>query len=122
MNRENRAYLKGLHIRAAGKPLGRPSKEMKTGAYKLQSVKDMGERNEAESTFGTGKRVYNAGNVRAKLPDTADAWTAACFFAKNVLKFLNGLPWLQFEKSKLSLGRIFLMMDSLFLVKLPMAA
>ena len=28
MNRENRALLKRYHIRAAGKPLGRPSKEM----------------------------------------------------------------------------------------------
>ena len=82
----------------------------------------MGERNEAESTFGTGKRIYNADNVRAKLPDTADAWTAACFLAKNVMKFLKGLPWLVFEKGKSSLGRIFPITDSLFLVKLPMTA
>jgi len=121
MNRENRAYLKGLHIRAAGKPLGRPSKEMQTEEYKLQSAKDMGKRNESESTFGTGKRVYNANDVRAKLPDTADAWTAACFLAKNVMKFLKGLLWLLFEKSKLSLGKKFLMMDRIFFVQLPTA-
>ncbi|MFA7492015.1 MAG: transposase [Proteiniphilum sp.] len=36
MSRENRAYLKGLHIRAAGKPLGRPSKKMQTEGYKPQ--------------------------------------------------------------------------------------
>ncbi len=122
MNRENRAYLKGLHIRAAGKPLGRASKEMQTEEYKLQSAKDMGKRNEAESTFGTGKRVYNANDVRAKLPDTADAWTAACFLAKNVMKFLKGLLWLLFKKRKLSLGRKFLMMDRTFFIQLPTAA
>ena len=121
MNRENRAYLKGLHIRAAGKPLGRPSKEMQTEEYKLKSAKDMGKRNESESTFGTGKRVYNANDVRAKLPDTADAWTAACFLAKNVMKFLKGLLCLLFEKSKLSLGKKFLMMDRIFFVQLPTA-
>jgi len=102
------------HIRAAGKPLGRPSKEMQTEEYKLQSAKDMGKRNEAKSTFETGKRVYNANDVRAKLPDTADVWTAACFLAKNAMKFLKGLLWLLFEKSKLSLGKKFLMIDRIF--------
>jgi hypothetical protein len=122
MNRENRAYLKGLHVRAAGKPLGRPGKEMQTEEYKLQSAKDMGKRNESESTFGTGKRVYNANDVRAKLPDTADAWTAACFLAKNVMKFLKGLLWLLFERSKLGLGKKFLMMDRIFLIQRATAA
>ena len=28
-------------------------------------------KNEIEATFGTGKRVYRADNIRAKLPDTA---------------------------------------------------
>lgn len=122
MNRENRAYLEGLHIRVAGKPPGRPGKEMQTEEYKLQSTKDMVKRNEAESIFGTGKRVYNANDVRAKLPDTADAWTAACFLAKNVMRFLKGLLWLLFEKSKLSLGKKFLMMDGIFFILLPTSA
>ncbi len=54
-NRDNRAFLKGCHIRAAGKPLGRPAKEIRTEACKAQAVKDMGERNETESTFSTAR-------------------------------------------------------------------
>lgn len=51
----------------------------------------VGERNEIEATFGTGKRVYRANNIRVKLPETADCWTAMCYFVKNVMKFLKGL-------------------------------
>ena len=47
------------------------------------------ERNEIEATFGTSKRVYRANDIRAKLDNTADTWTGACFFAKNVMKFLG---------------------------------
>jgi len=57
----------------------------------------IGERNEVEATFGTSKRVYRANNIRAKLDETADTWTGACFFAKNVMKFLRGLLRLIFE-------------------------
>jgi len=49
------------------------------------------ERNEVEATFGTGKRIYRANNIRAKLPDTGEAWTSACYFSKNVMKFLKEL-------------------------------
>lgn len=51
----------------------------------------IGERNEVEATFGTSKRVYRANNIRAKLDETTDTWIGACFFAKNVMKFLRGL-------------------------------
>ena len=51
----------------------------------------VGERNEVEAAFGTSKRVYRANNIRAKLDETADTWIGACFFAKNVMKFLRGL-------------------------------
>ena len=34
----------------------------------------------------------------AKLDDTADTWIGACFFAKNVMKFLRGLLCLIFAK------------------------
>lgn len=44
-------------------------------------AKAVGERNEIEATFGTGKRIYRANNVRAKLPQTANSWTAMCYFS-----------------------------------------
>jgi len=91
LNRENRALLTKYHIKIVGKPLGRPSQEMQTKQYKEQAAKDMGKRNEIEATFGTGKRVYKANNIRAKLPDTADTWVAMCYLVKNVMKFLREL-------------------------------
>ena len=57
--------------------------------------------NEIEGTFGTTKRVYRANDIRAKLDQTADTWIGACFFAKNIMKFLRGLLCLIFEKSGL---------------------
>ena len=44
------------------------------------------------------KGVYRANDIRAKLDDTADTWLGACFFAKNVMKFLRGLLCLIFAK------------------------
>lgn len=72
-------------------PLGRPPKENKTDDYEEKMVRYSGERNEIETTFGTGKRVYKANNIRGKLADTGATWTAACHFAKNVMKFLRNL-------------------------------
>jgi len=89
MNRENRRILQENHIQAAGKPLGRPTREMKTAEYKQQALEDNGVRNGVEATFGTGKRVYRANNIRAKLPDTGDTWTAMCYLVKNIKKFLK---------------------------------
>ena len=91
LNRANRKLLGDFHIQAAGKPLGRPAKEIQTAAYKQQSIQDKGVRNAVEATFGTAKRVYRADDIRAKLPDTADTWTAMCFLAKNIRKFLKEL-------------------------------
>ena len=51
-----------------------------------------------EVTFGTSKRDYRANDVRAKLDDTADTWIGACFFAKNVMRFLRGILCLIFAK------------------------
>ena len=88
MNRNNRLLMKELEIKAMGKPLGRPPKE---GIYKAELQKAVGERNEVEGTFGTGKRIYRANNIRAKLPETAACWTGMCYFVKNVMKFLREL-------------------------------
>ena len=43
--------------------------------------------------------IYRANDIRAKLDETADTWIGACFFAKNVMKFLRGLLCLIFENT-----------------------
>lgn len=91
MNKENRKLMKELEIQSMGRPLGRPPKELKTEEHKLKMAKAVGERNEIEATFGTGKRIYRANNIRAKLPETANCWTGMCYFVKNVMKFLREL-------------------------------
>ena len=60
--------------------------------------RDIGKRNEIEGTFGTTKRVYRANDIRAKLDQTADTWIGACFFAKNIMKFLRGTSLSHFRK------------------------
>ena len=91
MNKENRKYLKEQEIRTYCKPLGRPPKEEKSPEEIAKMVKAVGDRNEVECSFGTGKRIYRANNIRAKLPDTARCWTGLCYFVKNVMKFLREL-------------------------------
>lgn len=90
LNRANRQLMKDLGIEAMGKPLGRPPKQVNP-AHEIKMAKSVGERNEIEATFGTGKRVYRANNIRAKLPETANSWTGMCYFVKNVMKFLKEL-------------------------------
>ena len=90
LNRENRKKLKKDGIEIMGAPLGRPPKN--PTPEQTQRVKiGTSLRNEAEAQFGTGKRVYRANNIRAKLPDTADCWTAMCYFVKNLTKFMGEL-------------------------------
>ena len=71
MNHANRRLLKEYEIKTYCKPLGRPPKEPRSLEYLKKMVKAVGERNEVECSFGTGKRVYRANNIRAKLPETA---------------------------------------------------
>ena len=107
MNRTNRRILRLLKIEIGGKPLGRPSKDQLTKEYRMEMAKNVGERNEIEATFGTGKRVYRANDIRAKLPDTGKSWTATCYFAKNVMKFLRGLLRALFGTLYFLMGRSF---------------
>lgn len=91
MNRQNRDTLLDLEVRTYCKPLGRPPKDPPSAETKARMAKAVGERNEIECSFGTGKRIYRADNIRAKLPDTARCWTGMCYFVKNVMKFLREL-------------------------------
>ena len=91
MNADNRKLLKDMEIQAYCKPLGRPPKDPPPEEVKARMAKATGRRNEIECSFGTGKRVYRANDIRAKLPDTARCWTGMCYFVKNVMKFLREL-------------------------------
>lgn len=91
MNKENRKLMKELEIQSMRKPLRRPPKEFKTEEYQLKMVKAAGERNEIEAILGIEKQIYKANNIRAKLAQTANCWTAICYFVKNVMKFLREL-------------------------------
>ena len=97
MNHANRRILKEYEIKTYCKPLGRPPKEPRSPEYLKKMAKAVGERNEVECSFGTGKRVYRANNIRAKLPETAECWTGMCYFVKNVMKFLRELCLAFFE-------------------------
>ena len=107
LNKANRKYLEDEEIKTYCKPLGRSSKESKTPEFIAKMTKAVGERNEIECSFGTGKRIYRANNIRAKLPETSECWTGMCYFVKNVMKFLRELClalseiWLIFAVSNL---------------------
>lgn len=96
-NKENRKLLKKLEIKTYCKPLGRPPKNQPSPDILAKMAKAVGERNEVECSFGTGKRIYRANNIRAKLPETARCWTGMCYFVKNVMKFLRELCHALFE-------------------------
>ena len=89
--------MKDNEIKAYSKPLGRPPKEPRPPEYYDNMAKAIGDRNEVECSFGTGKRIYRADNIRAKLPNTAECWTGMCYFVKNVMKFLRELCLRLFE-------------------------
>ena len=91
LNKANRDILKDLEIQSYCKPLGRPPKDPPSEEMKSKMDKAVGGRNEIECSFGTGKRIYRANDIRAKLPDTARCWTGMCYFVKNVMKFLREL-------------------------------
>ncbi len=100
LGKENRKHIKSCHINCYNRPLGRPPKEENV-THAEDKKRAIGEQNEIEGTFGTTKRVYRANDIRAKLDQTADTWIGACFFAKNIMKFLRGLLCLILEKSGL---------------------
>jgi len=89
--KEAASKQKEEEIKSYSKPLGRPPKEPPSPERQAAMTRAVGKRNEIECSFGTGKRVYQANDIRAKLPDTAECWTGMCYFAKNVMKFFMEL-------------------------------
>lgn len=90
LNRKNRKILKEKEIQIMGRPLGRPPKNPTQEQLERERI-GVSLRNEAEAQFGTGKRTYRANNIRARLPETAQCWTAMCYFVKNLAKFMREL-------------------------------
>ncbi len=90
LNKTNRRILRLMKIKCHCPALGRPPKHPDPLEKELRR-KASASRNEVEGSFGTGKRVYGANDIRAKLPETARSWIGACFFVKNLKKFLRGL-------------------------------
>jgi IS5 family transposase len=92
--RDNRHYLKGLGIRFAGKPLGRPKKvtEDNQQALKREQAKRRDEylqRIPIEGKFGQGKNGYRLNYIRAKRADTSVAWINSIFLVMNLLILLR---------------------------------
>lgn len=90
LNRDNRKTLKEKGIEIMGRPLGRPPKNPTAEQLERERI-GVSLRNEAEAQFGTGKRAYRANNIRARLPQTAECWTAMCYFVRNLAKFMREL-------------------------------
>jgi len=92
--RDNRRYLKGLGIRFAGKPLGRPKKvtEENQEALKQERARRREEylqRIPIEGKFGQGKNGYRLNYIRAKRADTSVAWINSIFLVMNLLILLR---------------------------------
>lgn len=90
LNRDNRETLREKGIEIMGRPLGRPPKNPTAEQLERERI-GISLRNEAEAQFGTGKRAYRANNIRARLPETAECWTAMCYFVRNLTKFMREL-------------------------------
>ena len=91
LNRLNRDIFEDLEIQSYCKPLGRPLKNLPSREMKSRMVKAIGERNDIECLFGTGKIIYRVNDIRAKLSETARCWMGMCYFVKNMKKFLREL-------------------------------
>ena len=86
-SRQNRDYCKEHNIHLAGPKLGRPGK---TRAEDLrQELKEVGERNEVEGKFGTGKRKLGLSLITAKLQETAGSMIAMDIFIMNLERLLR---------------------------------
>lgn len=96
LTKANRALLKEFGINCYCAPLGRPPKVTDPELLEARR-KSSASRNEVEGAFGIAKRIFNANDIRAKLAETANTWIGACFFVKNLKKFLKGLLFVFFE-------------------------
>ena len=105
--RANRQAMKERGIRFAGKPLGRPPKEMPENKERLkeakkQATKDYRQRIPIEGKFGQGKNGYGLDYIRAKTARTSEAWIRSIFLVMNLIVFEKMIFWL--VKIAMSIG------------------
>ena len=81
-SRKNKAYCKEHGIRMSGPKLGRPKEDNQEEIK--QELREIGERNEVEGKFGTGKRRYGLGLIKAKLQETTQADIGINLFVENM--------------------------------------
>jgi hypothetical protein len=86
-SKPNRNYCKEHGIRLSGPKLGRPGKD---NAEEIrQELREIGERNEVEGKFGTGKRKFGLSLIMAKLKETTGAMIGMDIFVLNMEKLLR---------------------------------
>ena len=96
--RKNRRHLKGLGIRFAGKPLGRPKKVTEENKAELKRLAaqrraEYLQRIPIEGKFGQGKNGYGLNYIRSKRADTSAAWINSIFLVMNLLILLKVFYW-----------------------------
>ena len=81
-SRKNREYCKEHGIRMSGPKLGKPKADKPADI--ATELKEIGERNEVEGKFGTGKRKYGLNLIKAKLEETARTDICMNLFVENL--------------------------------------
>jgi len=81
-SRKNKSFCKEHGIRMSGPRLGRPKEDNQEEIK--QELREVGERNEVEGKFGTGKRRYGLGLIKAKLQETTQADIGMNLFVENM--------------------------------------
>lgn len=80
-NKKNKAFCMAHGIRMSGPKVGRPGKD--DAEEIIRELSEIGERNEVEGKFGTGKRKYGLGRIMAKLKETTDSMIKMDLFIMN---------------------------------------
>lgn len=80
-NKKNKAFCMEHGIRMSGPKVGRPGKD--DADEIIRELSEIGERNEVEGKFGTGKRKYGLNRIMAKLEETSDSMIKMDLFIMN---------------------------------------
>ena len=78
----NRAYCKKHGIRISGPNLGKPGKNKAEEIR--QKLREIGERNEVEGKFGTGKRKFGLSCIMGKLKETSGSMVCMDIYIMNM--------------------------------------